>query len=1253
MAENRSPDIPKLNLATLASASKRSRSKTPGIAEPKPMTGDRIFNVFNTNGEGSGGLTVDVDTTRMQLISPPPEEMLILQSARKRNTPFTPSLLADNSNEEGSMTTAKRKRQQQTPKPSRTTTTEVAPSTSKQWAEATPNPRLRKQARRSTEPEEVLEDVEMESPTRNAFISTMTTPIPLPSTPSRPSGKAKLKKVLLQSPHTANPDADYIPPVRLVTSPGPEEEEGDELGPMTMGSVVRRKLLAAKGSRRSATPIPAYEPPKDVFTPPREVVMQPPPSTARRLKGKGRQSSVAREAETAVKQEMPDIDLKAPMPPPSPGDDPLLLSSDIEEIECLPPPVVQHKTPKMSTKKKGKGDTGKKSTVKKSASSKKKAGRTPGSSKKTTLLQSTTSTAIAAEVVLQEEEEEGDELLNRGPLDFDLPPSSPPPASDAEDEDNFDWTQGAVVEDQYIASTEDSMMHMDPADAEVEPVAVGLLDFDSALKNHTSNSAAAGWSSDEEEGDQDQDAEGTGNYTGRWRLMKVRTKTDPPSEATAYRMEEWGRPVSPFPGVRRLHLDPEKDVVLPEESAEEPSTPRNEAVGLGLEESARQEAETPRPEMTILPPSEAEVEEEEAREEEEVMRMSMEPEEEEPEQEQEDHDDVQQEAEPEPFPVTPANNRAFEFTSSHYVPLNDVEQATQDAVNDDDDGNEEDLSDLDLGMVKIVSADPRAAARAAAILKQYDYECFTKLTMKQQRNKDKRRYSSLDDFSQESRRRNLLGSGVGKGDVAERERKRRRATLGMGVIGDRVVIPGSPSVTLPELLDQAEKEVLNHSPVKVSAVATPPPTRASLDAKRLFETPVRKEVSPTVVVFPVWNQTYEGEERPWTKEEWKVLDSCLTDERLGYSPHAQELKPVDEIDVDNVVERFVTMAGGDDVVYAYGSSWTRDLLQQRVRALQKKQRSGNVAPPTTPIVARSVSPRLSLGGKKRRASMEVPDFTPLGRRAPPPRKSRPSLPQPVTENAPFSTLARRKSIPATLLAPRYSHLLHEARAISGEVADMSMQQDTQGGDTEEQPLEPAELPTAEPLVDDETSVEFPTVESTPQPSESRDLRYQTPGTTFGKKLKGIFFSYLPTLSKTAPPPGRKPAGAQRGLPLPPPEVLNKSRGPVETPERPPLPKVPHPKELVELHPAPLPKPSMIPRPKQPQRLVQLNPVQPPPPPPGVIPRPRRSSGSSVKDLVKSFEEMKDREEQERPPSSLGKAAGMRSLGKVSKPSWKP
>jgi hypothetical protein len=48
---------------------------------------------------------------------------------------------------------------------------------------------------------------------------------------------------------------------------------------------------------------------------------------------------------------------------------------------------------------------------------------------------------------------------------------------------------------------------------------------------------------------------------------------------------------------------------------------------------------------------------------------------------------------------------------------------------------------------------------------------------------------------------------------------------------------------------------------------------------------------------------------------------------------------------------------------------------------------------------------------------------------------------------------------------------------------------------------------------------------------------------------------------------------------------------------------------------------MIPRVKKPQRLVELQPLPPhSPPKPIVVPRPRRSSGS-VKDLVRSFEDL--------------------------------
>jgi hypothetical protein len=45
--------------------------------------------------------------------------------------------------------------------------------------------------------------------------------------------------------------------------------------------------------------------------------------------------------------------------------------------------------------------------------------------------------------------------------------------------------------------------------------------------------------------------EGESEITGRWRQLRVPTKPDPPDEETAKRMQEWGRPVSPFPGGKR------------------------------------------------------------------------------------------------------------------------------------------------------------------------------------------------------------------------------------------------------------------------------------------------------------------------------------------------------------------------------------------------------------------------------------------------------------------------------------------------------------------------------------------------------------------------------------------------------------------------------------------------------------------------------------------------------------------------------
>ncbi|KAI6104179.1 hypothetical protein F5141DRAFT_1127705 [Pisolithus sp. B1] len=95
-------------------------------------------------------------------------------------------------------------------------------------------------------------------------------------------------------------------------------------------------------------------------------------------------------------------------------------------------------------------------------------------------------------------------------------------------------------------------------------------------------------------------------------------------------------------------------------------------------------------------------------------------------------------------------------------------------------------------------------------------------------------------------------------------------------------------------------------------------------------------------------------------------------------------------------------------------------------------------------------------------------------------------------------------------------------------------------------------------------------------------------------------------------------------PLPCPTLGVGLRAPITTPSRPAGPKPPHPKEQIHLRHASLPKKSMIPVLVRPRRLVDLKHWSPskhtreqvasP------VVRPRRSSGCSVKDLIKCFEE---------------------------------
>lgn len=303
--------------------------------------------------------------------------------------------------------------------------------------------------------------------------------------------------------------------------------------------------LKARGSRRSATPIPPYEPPPDIFTPPREVFLKPvqPKSVSKSSKrkslvrkGKALRVDTTEQGNMQVKQELPDdLDLLAPMPPPSPTDDPLLL---------------------------------------------------------------------------------------RGQL-------KPKPRMEAIE----------VKE-----ATEDSMMQFDdPQDVDVEPVR--LFDID------TFATGDGGWSDSDDEPTRENEEEGEGEYTGKWRMLKIPTKQDPPSSATRTRQELWGRPISPFPRMA-MTLD--------------------------------------------LLGEELEAEEEEA----EVRKMSVEP-------EPEHHDSK----------GAACLNEETVFPDLENQPNNvQVNQGTH-LTDEDEDGEDTDTDD-EPDLVKITSVDPRAAARAVAILKQ-------------------------------------------------------------------------------------------------------------------------------------------------------------------------------------------------------------------------------------------------------------------------------------------------------------------------------------------------------------------------------------------------------------------------------------------------------------------------------------------------------------------------------------------------------
>ena len=339
--------------------------------------------------------------------------------------------------------------------------------------EATPNPKPRKQSKRHVRTQS------LDSPTRSMFPqlpqhkgAPAETPTKAKAGPkARSASPAKTKRVLIQSPHASNPNADFIPPVSLSASAA-----GGYLSVPGSGSA---RVLSRRS--RSATPIPPYEPPKEVFTPPREVTISPPVQVSTR-----RSRGVSKEVDGGVgvgrvKKELPEIDWSLPMPPPSPGDDPLLLSGRPRRARV---------------------------EVERSSSGQ----RTASSPTKARRILPVEQSDGEEEAGGEEQEEEtmqigeqhmmGMQGLMDISMDMDLPPS-----------------------------TDDFSEHDDGP-------AMPIFDLGAADND-------AGWSDSDSEGEDNGRGtrEGEGEYTGRFTMMTVRTKADPPTSVTRERMEVWGRPI--------------------------------------------------------------------------------------------------------------------------------------------------------------------------------------------------------------------------------------------------------------------------------------------------------------------------------------------------------------------------------------------------------------------------------------------------------------------------------------------------------------------------------------------------------------------------------------------------------------------------------------------------------------------------------------------------------------------------------------
>ncbi|KAG1884378.1 hypothetical protein F4604DRAFT_1733045 [Suillus subluteus] len=314
----------------------------------------------------------------------------------------------------------------------------------------------------------------------------------------------------------------------------------------------------------------------------------------------------------------------------------------------------------------------------------------------------------------------------------------------------------------------------------------------------------------------DTESEGEGEYTGRFKMFQVPTKADPPTSGTKARMEEWGRPVSPFPYEARL------DRSLPDPEDMEVADSENEIT-----------------EGNIL----------DALDFESVFEDIVE--------------------------VPPASDLSSDSPTSDRVRVEESEDSD---------------ADVESNVVRITGSDPKAAARAAAILKLHDYDCVLA--------------SSKRGAARKSRT-TFLGAGVGK----HRSSIQSRRAIHRG--------DSTPWCDVEDIM-QDITFIEQHTPVKL-------PPRVNIGNT---EEQVSRPSSATCAQPP-----YRPKAGEWRREDWKLLDKCFFEECYVNGV----ITAPKEVNREAVVMRFQCLAGGHDIVTGLGPPWSWENLLARVDVLIKKR----------------------------------------------------------------------------------------------------------------------------------------------------------------------------------------------------------------------------------------------------------------------------------------------------------------------------